>query len=155
MRTIKFIFIGIIALAASSNVISCKKKDTTNPDSNSTIPIPNQTSILGSWSWTEGYESNNINTQGNSFVITNTVSITFASNNTYSSNKDFTRIGIPDLTAVDNNDSGTYSRPDSLIINSNNSGKTIKAKILKLTSNELWFRYQVYWGSYYECHFVK
>ncbi len=155
MRTIKFIFIGIIVLAVSSNVISCKKKDTTNPDSNSTIPVPTQTSILGSWSWTEGYESSNISSQGSNFQITNTVSITFASNGTYTSNKDFTRIGIPGLSATDNNDSGTYNNTDSLVISSNNSGKTIKAKILKLTSNELWFRYQVYWGDYYECHFVK
>jgi len=144
-----------IIIATALLVISCKKKDASTPSSNTTTSVPTQTSILGSWSWTEGYESSNISSQGSSFPITNTVSITFASNGTYTSNKDFTRIGIPGLSATDNNDSGTYSKPDSLIINSNNSGKTIKAKVLKLTSNELWFRYQVYWGSYYECHFVK
>jgi hypothetical protein len=155
MEKNRIILIASLALIISASVISCKKKDTTAPSSNSTTLTPNQTSIIGSWSWTEGYESSNISTQGNSFVVSNTVTLTFASNNTYTSNKDFTRIGIPGLTVSDNNDSGTYSNPDSLIISSNNSGKTIKAKILKLTSNELWFRYKVYWGDYYECHFVK
>jgi hypothetical protein len=155
MKKSRIILIASLALIISTCVMSCKKKDTAASSSNSTTLTPNQTSIIGSWSWTEGYESSNINTQGNSFVVSNTVTLTFASNNTYTSNKDFTRIGIPGLTVSDNNDSGTYSNPDSLIISSNNSGKTIKAKILKLTSNELWFRYKVYWGDYYECHFVK
>ena len=132
---------------------ACKKNNPTP----ATTPAP-QASVVGTWTINSIYESSVINSQGSQDPnpnINGSATLSFANNNTYiSTNTDFTRIGTP---AAATNDNGTYSQPDSLLISSNVSGYTIKAKVIKITSSELWIRYQqVYMvHNYYECHFSR
>lgn len=146
MKNLKSI-LAIAVLLTAIIFTSCKKKVDTP------TPSPPPASIVGTWTYASCYSSSDINTQGSNYPATAGETINFASNNTYSSTNDFTEIGI--WGGFDTADNGTYSRPDSLIMSSNISGKTIKAKIIALTSNQLVFRYKVYWGPYYEVHFSK
>ncbi len=149
MNTLNKLFIcSCLAVLAIVCLNSCTKSNPSPSSSSSSAVITG-----GTWTFTAGYESSNISTQGSSFPITSTSTLTFNTNGTYSSvAQDFTQIGMPGSGI---NDAGTYSRPDSLNVTSSGSGHYYHAKILKLDANDLWLRYQVYWGDYYELHFTR
>ncbi len=106
----------------------------------------------GSWQMTNMYEAST-NIQGGN-VSTDPSNLTINSDGTYSSSDfNYTLVGTSDAVAADHG-TWTYSS-NALKITSSNSNKTINCQILKVTASDLWFRYQVYWGDYYELHFVK
>ncbi len=137
-----------IMLAA---LVSCKKNDTA-----STPVIPPTPTLAGVWSFVYFYESSSISSQGTGYAVTNpNDKLTIESNGNYSSvGQNYEYIGEPDSSKL--SDNGTISQSDSLFLKSNMSSRpSIKMKLLKLTNNDLWFRYQVCWGDYYEVHFSK
>ena len=135
-------------------LISCKKKKTDEPAQTNSTPTPIVTNVVGTWSWTASYTpdaSNNytvpLNPMGNPVGKT----LNLLANNSYTSNWSFADMGCPCATNPDN---GNYNKAaDSLILSSIVTGKTVRAKIYKLTANELWFRYVG--GADYELHFTK
>jgi hypothetical protein len=132
-------------------IISCKKKTDEPVQTTST---PAVITVVGTWSWTAAYTpdaSNNytvpLNPTGNPVGKT----LDLLANNTYTANWSYADMGWPGATNPDN---GNYNKSaDSLILTSIVSGKTVRAKIYKLTSNELWVRY--IGNQNYELHFTK
>lgn len=148
MKKLKHLFVSAIIIA--SIFTSCKK-ETKTPASSSTAPTQPTASVVGTWTWTT-LEQGNPGTMTTYSVPANTT-LTFASDGTYSSNFNFTIIGVPPAL---NNDNGTYTNTDSLRMHSNVSGKNLSAKINKSTTTELWFFYKRYDGSFdNDVHFVK
>lgn len=151
MRTKKLALIILVLLSAIIN--SCKKEDSPPPSSNNTPNTTVQSSILGTWTWTEAYTPDN---SGQYTVpldpngVPSNKQITYSGDGTYTSNWNYAQMGTPPAT---NSDSGTYIKGDSLIMTSNVTGLKVRAKVIKITSNELWFRYNG--NANYELHFVK
>jgi hypothetical protein len=146
MKTTLISLLLILALAG------CKKSKKTDPEPE---PVPAPT-MVSQWTWKEFSYSDTITESGNPFPATaGKGNLKFEGDGTYSCNNDFTRIGTPDFSTADN---GTYiqgNHGDSITITSKVSGYKLRAKVLKLSVSELWFRYKVYYGTYYEVHFRK
>jgi hypothetical protein len=137
----------ILALAG------CKKSKKSEPEPE---PPAVASTMVSQWTWKEFSYSDTITDPGNPFPATaGKGNLKFEGDGTYICNNDFTRIGTPDFSKADN---GTYTsgnQGDSITITSKVSGYKVRAKVLKLSSSELWFRYKVYYGTYYEVHFAK
>ncbi len=141
---------AILLLVVFTTIYSCKKEKSSTPAATTTAPA----SILGTWLWTEAYTPDG---SGNYTVLLSPgglpsgQTLTFVGDNTYNSNRSYADMGIPG--AATNPDNGTYTNMDSLILTSNVTGKTVRAKVYKLTTNELWFRYNG--NQNYELRFTK
>jgi hypothetical protein len=147
MKNLKSI-LTIAVLSTATIFTSCKKKE----DTPAPTTTPLQVSIIGTWNQTEAYTPDN----NNNYTVPlcplgcGPSSITFSANNTYNSSRRYADMGIPGSNVVDN---GTYTNSDSLIITSTVTGRIVRAKIYKLETNALWFRYNA--NSYYELRFTK
>lgn len=117
---------------------ACKKENAPAPAPTTTTPT--QGSIVGTWNQTEAYTPDN----NNGYTVPlcpagcPPATITFAANNTYNSSRRYADVGIPGSNVSDN---GTYTNSDSLIMTSTVTGRAVRAKIYKLETNALWFRY--------------
>lgn len=131
--------------------VSCKKEtQSLNSNNNSTT----QASIVGTWTWTDTYTpdgSGNYTVHWTGPQQPTGKQIIYSSSGTYSSTWNFPQMGIPFQGS--NPDNGNYTNSDSLIMTSSVTGLYVRAKIYKLTSNELWFRYNG--NDNYEIHCVK
>jgi hypothetical protein len=140
-----------IAILIASILVSCKKETTSPSTPPTTTPTPTNTSVVGTWSWT--YLNQGNPGSMTTYTVPANTTLTFASDGTYTSNFNFTIIGVPPAL---NNDNGTYTNTDSLRMHSNVSGQNITAKVNKITATELWFFYKRYDGSFdNDVHFVK
>jgi hypothetical protein len=135
-----------IALCTISILFSCKKKKskTADPEPVST-PI---TTIVATWTLKEFDEDED----GKFTSTTKADVITFNNDGKY--NSDFSYYKFGDITAG-NDDSGAYNQTtDSLILKSI-SGNNVRAKLVKLSPTELWFKWKRYPPEYLEVHLVR
>jgi hypothetical protein len=140
-----------VMISASFVFVNCKKHKSEDPIPTPTNVNPTQYSIVGTWNWFEGYQIGTDDSLYSIGTIPNSKSLTFASG-TYSANWSFAQMGTPPAA---NNDNGNYANNDSLILTSIVSNKSMRGKIIRLTANELWYRYRIYNGSRYEIRLTK
>jgi len=148
MKNLKSISIAVLAIAVV--YAACKKESTSTPAPATNTPAPG--SIIGTWNQSAAYTPDN----NNNYTVPlcpagcSPATITFAANNTYTSSERYADEGLPGSNVADN---GTYTNSDSLIMTSTVTGRKVRAKIYKLETNALWFRYNG--NQSYEFRFTK